>query len=379
MIMTRTIHPVGQGAFYTECFEDNNVIYNVVYDCGSETSCSSGGRLIDKEIMQTFKKGDEILALFISHFHSDHINGIKTLLTQCKVKYVILPIIDNITKLILLASDDNKDLQDFVLSPTNYIKNISQDTTIISVKPYNRDEEDRPDEAFDLSQGYDNEMSIKSGTTLIINSENFVWKYIPFNYNNEQIIKDIEKAYQDKRHSVPDADSINLSELNFAKKVYKDILRTNPKINAHSMILYSGACTSFDWRCKAIFNSFCGHICCGCGCFDPTITTGCIYFGDFDLNSNVALSSIAANYEQEDAINNISIMQVPHHGSIHNFNEGIFLYLPRLRFAFISAGEKNKYRHPSATVVKNILKSECRLKLVTENKSSMLQIIYEGK
>lgn len=106
-----------------------------------------------------------------------------------------MPIIDNITKLILLASDDNKDLQDFVLSPTNYIKNISQDTTIISVKPYNRDEEDRPDEAFDLSQGYDNEMSIKSGTTLIINSENFVWKYIPFNYNNEQIIKDIEKAY----------------------------------------------------------------------------------------------------------------------------------------------------------------------------------------
>lgn len=56
MTMTRTIHPVGQGAFYTECFEDDVRAYNIVYDCGSETSFSVRNSLIEKEIKQTFEK-----------------------------------------------------------------------------------------------------------------------------------------------------------------------------------------------------------------------------------------------------------------------------------------------------------------------------------
>ena len=37
-VVTRYIHPIGQGAFYSERFEvDNNVIANIVYDCGTST------------------------------------------------------------------------------------------------------------------------------------------------------------------------------------------------------------------------------------------------------------------------------------------------------------------------------------------------------
>ena len=70
-------------------------------------------------------------------------------------------------------------------------------------------------------------------------------------------------------------------------------------------------------------------------------------------------------------------MQVPHHGSIHNFNIDIFNFFPKINALFISAGEKNRYRHPSGKVVKDILRTGRFLRLVTENKSSMLQFIYE--
>ena len=40
IFLKRTFHPVGQGAFFTEQFFDNNkdmLLYNVVYDCGSKS------------------------------------------------------------------------------------------------------------------------------------------------------------------------------------------------------------------------------------------------------------------------------------------------------------------------------------------------------
>lgn len=77
MRMLRTFHPIGQGGFYSERFifqgEDN---INIIYDCGSAT----GVKNVKQEIAATFKKGEVIHALFISHFHADHINGIEYLL-----------------------------------------------------------------------------------------------------------------------------------------------------------------------------------------------------------------------------------------------------------------------------------------------------------
>ena len=38
LVLHRTIHPVGQGAFYSEVFENNgDVKFTMVYDCGTET------------------------------------------------------------------------------------------------------------------------------------------------------------------------------------------------------------------------------------------------------------------------------------------------------------------------------------------------------
>lgn len=62
-------------------------------------------------------------------------------------------------------------------------------------------------------------------------------------------------------------------------------------------------------------------------------------------------------------------MQVPHHGSRHSFRPEI----ADENFWFvISVGEKNRYRHPHATVLKALLQSTSMVSVVTENQGSML-------
>ena len=47
MNVTRTLHPIGQGAFYTEKFEYEGQQCNVVFDCGGTE------KFIEKEVRQT--------------------------------------------------------------------------------------------------------------------------------------------------------------------------------------------------------------------------------------------------------------------------------------------------------------------------------------
>lgn len=66
--------------------KNNNLIYeiddysdglfekiNIVYDCGTSSGDNIGTDVIEK----SFRQGEDIEILFISHFHSDHVNMIK--------------------------------------------------------------------------------------------------------------------------------------------------------------------------------------------------------------------------------------------------------------------------------------------------------------
>ena len=89
--MIRTFHAIGQGAFYTEFFED----FIAVYDCGSNNNID----LIRKRINATFEEGTKIDAIFISHLHEDHVNGLEYLLDYCQVHRLFLPLLTNDEKI----------------------------------------------------------------------------------------------------------------------------------------------------------------------------------------------------------------------------------------------------------------------------------------
>lgn len=378
MMMTRTIHPVGQGAFYTECFEDGDSCYNIVYDCGSETNFSGKGKLIDNEITQTFHKDEVIDALFISHFHNDHTNGVKKILNYCKVKYVFLPLINNLSKLLLITSNTNKAFQKFIIDPLKYIKEVSPETYVMFVEPYvsdNNGDFSAQEQMFDLYEKIPKEekTTLQSGTKIIINVDSVEWYYIPYNLENIQLLKAIEMEFERRKKKIPDANNITDCEFKLVQEIFNTVLNRGDQRNANSMILYSSAISSSQWRCKTMYGN-CFN-CRYCAYFCHKLLTGCIYFGDFDLNIKGALAGIFHKYNcKKDCV---SIIQVPHHGSKHNFNDSIFTLFPNLAVLFISAGEKNKYSHPSAKVVRSIIKSDCCLKLITENKSSMICFIYK--
>jgi len=91
-----TQHPVGQGFFHSGCVNLRRNGYELfrqiayVYDCGTISKRDS----INSEVVNFVSKLGHaqksekpiIELLYISHFHLDHINRVKTLLTTAKVK-----------------------------------------------------------------------------------------------------------------------------------------------------------------------------------------------------------------------------------------------------------------------------------------------------
>ena len=98
MKVTRTLHPIGQGAFYTEKFEYDGQQCNVVFDCGGRALS-----VIEERVKKYCKRLSReqkvelptIDAVFISHFHNDHVNGLETLLTNAEVECIFLPLLND--------------------------------------------------------------------------------------------------------------------------------------------------------------------------------------------------------------------------------------------------------------------------------------------
>ena len=126
MVFKRILHPVGQGAFFTEQFldESGKVVYNVVYDCGSFTSQPN---LLEYEIRNTFERNAHIDLLFISHFDEDHVNGLMTLQNQTKIDKdtkVIIPF--KYPYLLMVMDDDYPTLARFVMRMFNRLSYIGK-------------------------------------------------------------------------------------------------------------------------------------------------------------------------------------------------------------------------------------------------------------
>ncbi len=186
MNMVRSFLPVGQGAFYTEQFDGG---VNVIYDCGSQT----GVEIVEKMIESTFDKGEEIHAVFISHLHSDHINGLEFLLKHCKVETLYLPYLTphniSISELIQDVTQGGC---------TQFVRAFIHDSHGTLKMYCERNEIELPEIKYVLSQDDANKM----GQQIEPNDKRYLfpgepvyipvaspgarWKYIPYNVQNTE-------------------------------------------------------------------------------------------------------------------------------------------------------------------------------------------------
>ena len=373
MGITRTFHPVGQGAFYSEKFETKNGdTFTIVYDCGSTTLPKER---LDCKIKTAFPKDSKIDILFISHFHADHINGIELLKNHYKkIETVILPELTPEAKVLLkivyfLENDpfDKTSYEKFeqlIDDPASFFG--EERTQIITIKPVDEESrfnDEQLSEPIDISEVTGNK-TFPSGTNFS-HSQVEHWFFIPFNYKQEERRKQFEDALAAKEIQLESLNDINAitKQKKLIKKAYESI---DGDLNENSMILYSGPKENSIFeisylasRSFSFFRSFC---CCRCSSLSQA---GCLYTGDIDWTVGNLFGGLSK------FLNCIGTIQVPHHGSRHNFDRSL-LDLPELSCAIFSFGSNNTYGHPADSVVEEVVQKGILPCFVTEDPSSIV-------
>lgn len=378
MILQRTFHPVGQGAFYTERHKiSNGKNFTIVYDCGSFQFTNLKNR-----IKSAFQKGEEIDILFISHFHVDHINGIKELKERCKIKRVILPLLDDKTKYILKINNylaKNYKETTLIDNPKRFF---DEETSIIQIEEGGyQDRPVNPDEIEDINR-LNNIDKKKSGTVFSCDkslSYNNQWLFIPFNYKQEDRFNLFNKLLKEEYPYIPlnKLDDIKIIEKyeTELKKIYKKI---NGDLNVTSMILFSGSIKPTPIRCwnipiKPHPSQYYEYYSCPHNFkylnYEYRIPSGCLYTGDINLKKD---ENIVKEIKSRLCLQwkSIGTIQIPHHGSIHNFSEEIISKV--IKCAIISFGTTNTFGHPSDKIMGDILSKNIALYLVTESIETMV-------
>jgi beta-lactamase superfamily II metal-dependent hydrolase len=328
--LKRTFHAVGQGAFYTEQFDGG--LFTVVYDCGSVT----GNHILRERIDTAFCENTVIDALFISHFHADHINGIEHLLKRCVVKKIFLPVLDSRERIMMLllclidGLSKNSFVYQFVNNPAEAVKNIVRPETGGNISP------DEPgSEIIEIRETTENtetpidnvNVIIGSGTRIMVDNKAANWVYIPFNFREESRYNEIKK-YIEAKCSETDFTKI-IENWDDYKEKLRDIYNYIPgDLNTNSLVLYSGPGKEVN-------------------------TTGriaCLFTGDYNLKDSQNWNAFECKYREY--LKNILVLQVPHHGSKHNFNEK--LLETQIPCFVISAGKCNQFKHPDSCVKKSL-------------------------
>ena len=348
MEVQRVIHPIGQGAFYTETVHVDDNVYNIVYDCGSGTG-KNAPTVLKREISSFYNENDVIDILFVSHFDNDHINGISELRKKVsRIKNIVVP---------LIAPDDvwyymveNPDFLSFY----NRLNQIADN--VYRVKHQGEGEESRTIDLFELRDFHGGDRDVDSGSTFILGPK-ADWCYITFNYDRKQRLKDL-KTYliaNGLSEAVFDQGwSVISQHLDIIKKAYAKIVKDGA--NKSSLIVYSGGV-----ECEYDMCSYNG------GWMKRWIDNeGCLYFGDNDLNQLNLLADL--QHRLGSLVDRVGTIQVPHHGALKNFNYSLLGTFRYCEFYFISFGNNNSYGHPSLRVVIDIIRNNKTLAEITQHR-----------
>ena len=339
--LQRTLHPVGHGAFFTEKFYDNHDdCFTVVYDCGSQDSL-----LIKNAINNYFNNNEtKVDVLFISHFDSDHVNGLSELKQYFKSDTkVFIPYYhpnllrvypSEMSRAIYYINEELGGKWQIIMVTNNFNNDINE--RIIDI-----DEIDTP--------------SVESGTKLRKRiADEPIWEYVPFNlFNDNKIIEKIKNfGININQPNEWDKDTIKRIRGHFKDKS----LNQGHSINENSLILLSHA-TCGDIIKAAFYDRAQRHHCyhihpyhatC-CSCLNDMITAA-LYTGDSVLKASSVLNpKVLKGYDefllmlQKKYAKYISLFQIPHHGSSSNSNLTTLLDAMMLRL-FVNCSDRDLNR-----------------------------------
>lgn len=189
------------------------------------------------------------------------------------------------------------------------------------------------------------------------------WLYIPFNFRQtariQILLQNLRIQFQ---REIGEDELVRLWVGNFPgdrDKIRQAYASVPGGFNVNSMTLFSGE-TNHDF-CQYKIN------CRNCW---RSRRSGCLYTGDYDASGTIKWKELTNAYHNY--WNHIGCVQVPHHGSHHNFNPD-FLKLDA--YFIITAGYANKYHHPHASVMRAFLLRGIMPHIVTEHVGSAVYFV----
>lgn len=414
--VTRTFHPVGQGAFYSERINAYGRSFLIVYDCGA-TNANTPPKSLCKEVFEAFHEDryDErgrlmVDVLFISHFHNDHLNGIPLLAPE----KVICPYVSDEDILIfqVLNHFSPEWNVEAMRNPGILFDN---DTRIIRVAP--TDEEQMYDENNRILNLNDLSSEIPSGTRIGVRPAwmncLYEWCFIPFNFHYKEREREFKRLLSD---GIPgnfegglEFEDLEKDPADFINKNRKPLRQIcdifSGKTNDQSLLLYSGPTgesleMEYVGSSLGYYQELIRHIQ-QHWYYEPEIIRwishhtdmsqfrhvlslnlsqrkehpAAIYYGDITLRGRLVRS---LTRRLKDYMKFVGTIQLPHHGSDRSFDESVMSdhsnwtehpYPDNTVLFVMSAGSKSK-THPGKTVVSMLSKSRQAYLVVKENRSS---------
>jgi len=411
--LNRVINAVGQGGFYEERFYSGyKNIYNFVFDCGTANKQALFSDLIDK------KNYKHIDLLCISHFDNDHVSLLPNFLRGRHLDTIILPLVtDDVEFGVLLdigsysdETNSGDDIDDdflnriynqymMIYNTEEYINSIidGELKRIINISPdrYKTDNVNFESISIDILPKKSTQLSgCKFHSTQLFDK----WIFRPINISFADSSCSLKRDFIDRLFKLLDSSdnyknkymSTNIKTLIgdavrdknlicLIRKAYHAVYNgSHKKMNDYSMALYSGLLynknpdiyvTYFKRRKYNAPHNIQKHM----GIhhnrhyINATATqkAGCLYLGDYNAKDYYA---VLDHYFRHYARDYILSLQIPHHGSIENWNNQLLGWAEDF---FVSFGS-NRYHHPSSHVLSDIMSNNKRVFEITHLKRSTL-------
>lgn len=351
----RNIHPIGQGAFYTETLHrpNSNDDKHIVYDCG----VLPYSRRLEEEIGNSLPNDSTIDILFLSHFHADHVNGVQLLAKKYRIRHVVLPQIDDYEWFYIL--ENYLTTNDVNVALISNIRAAVGDANLVQVAPIGENGEGTVSNENTAIDGLANRV-INGLSPIVVDNKDFVlWHFIVVNPllkgNIEALKAEIQNVnYNGRKLSIEDMHNPNILPV-----VRKDLQAVYSKVfkggNEYSMCMLSELADRYQYESFSTFNRIKCHndFCCRYGycledCNNYRIDGG-LYCGDADFLHCDTLHCLKKRLDGRER--NVGLLQLPHHGSKENFNIDLLNWLRSLRVSFACFGNPNRYNHPSSDVM----------------------------
>lgn len=294
--VVRSIYPVGQGCFCAERFYgESSLLMTFVYDCGSYTLSSTElEKLIDSE----FHRGSVIDAIFISHFHYDHINGIPYLLNRFNVKQVVVPFVDQEGLLLLFIHNAVFGNGYGNLFPL--IESLSRDEVTRNKIPIKR-------------------ITIDSFETIDCDIDgNNVWQYLPIvspPFRSAKMKNRVMNGLITNlcRHHIFKQVIISVSPLNIDYSLFSSIL-LNCNYLTDLIHIYQGYLLHDNKFNLALLSKPVNY--------NNNMAGGCLYTGDYEAQPKYRFDHLKQRLGGD--WNTLAMLQIPHHGSKYSHNDALF-------------------------------------------------------